>query len=85
MVRMNFIFILSSDPNLLRKKSVKQKIKNSGLMSHVTIKSVFGVSDQVQHKAGCTATEDGYRGLKFRKYMSRDSTIYVAKTKALSS
>ena len=25
-----FIFILSSDPNLLRKKLVKQKIKNDG-------------------------------------------------------
>ena len=29
MVRMNFIFILSSDPNLLQKKSVKQKIKKT--------------------------------------------------------
>ena len=31
MVRMNFIFIFisSSDPNLLRKKSVKQKIKKT--------------------------------------------------------
>ena len=34
MVRMNFIFISisSSDTNLLRKKSVKQKIKNDGLI-----------------------------------------------------
>ena len=24
-------------------------------------KPVFGVSDQVRHKPGCTATEDGYR------------------------
>ena len=27
-------------------------------------KPVFGVSDQVRHKLGCTATEGGYRGLK---------------------
>ena len=31
MVRMNFIFIPSSDPTLLRKKSNKQKIKNDGI------------------------------------------------------
>ena len=30
-------------------------------MSPVVIKPVFGVSDQVRHKPGCTATEDGYR------------------------
>ena len=28
-------------------------------MSHVMRKPVFGVSDQVRHKPGCTATEDG--------------------------
>ena len=28
-------------------------------MSHVTREPVFGVSDQVQYKPGCTATEDG--------------------------
>ena len=30
-------------------------------MRHVMRKSVFGVSDQVRHKPGCTATEDGLR------------------------
>ena len=30
-------------------------------MSRITRKPVFGVSDQVQHKRGCTATEDGKR------------------------
>ena len=30
-------------------------------MSIVVRKPVFGVSDQVRHKPGCTATEDGYR------------------------
>ena len=29
-------------------------------MSLVVRKPVFGVSDQVPHKTGCTATEDGY-------------------------
>ena len=28
-------------------------------MSHVVRKPVFGVSDQVRHKPGCTVTEDG--------------------------
>ena len=40
MVRMNFIFIFisSSDTNLLRKKSVKQKIKkNDGLINRALI------------------------------------------------
>ena len=30
-------------------------------MSLVVIKPVFGISDQDQHKPGCTATEDDYR------------------------
>ena len=30
-------------------------------MSLVVSKSVFGVSVQVPHKPGCTATEDGYK------------------------
>ena len=30
-------------------------------MSLVVRKPVFGVSDQVPHKPGCTATEDGLR------------------------
>ena len=28
-------------------------------MSFIVRKPVFGVSDMVQHKSGCTATEDG--------------------------
>ena len=28
-------------------------------MSHVVRKPIFGVADQVRHKPGCTATEDG--------------------------
>ena len=38
------------------------------------------VSEQVQHKSGCTVTEDGQRLKKKRK-----CTICVAKTKALIS
>ena len=30
-------------------------------MSHVLRKPVFGVSDQIRHKPGCTTTEDGWR------------------------
>ena len=30
-------------------------------MSLIVRKPVFGDSDQVRHKSGCTATEDGYR------------------------
>ena len=30
-------------------------------MSLIVRKSVFGVSDQVQHKPGCAVTEDGLR------------------------
>ena len=32
---------------------------SSSKMSLVVRKSVFGVSDQVRHKPGCTTTEDG--------------------------
>ena len=35
--------------------------QNVAHMSRVTRKSIFGVSNQVPHKPGCTATEDGYR------------------------
>ena len=39
-------------------------------MRHVTTKPVFGISDQVQHKLGCSATEDGLR-LEFSDLGSR--------------
>ena len=50
-------------------------------MSSFTRKPVFGISDKVQHKPGCTATEHGYAWLRKKT----DCTIYVAKTKALIS
>ena len=54
-------------------------------MSLVLRKPVFGVSDQVRHKPGCTTTENGWRleilGIKKK----RDCTIHIAKTKALIS
>ena len=42
-------------------------------------KLVFGVSDRVRYKPGCTFTEGWVAGLKF---WIRDCTIYAAKTKA---
>ena len=41
--------------------SSKQYLKSQiNKMSLVVRKPVFSVSDQVRHKPGCTATEDGY-------------------------
>ena len=37
------------------------RLIRSNNMSRVMRKPVFGVSDQVQHKPGCTVTEDGWR------------------------
>ena len=52
-------------------------------MSLVVRKPVFGVSDQVPHKPGCTATEDGWR-LEI-SYLGRREIVRIAKTKALIS
>ena len=54
-------------------------------MSRIERKPVFGVSNQVRHKLGCTATEDGQRLEIFGFRKQRDCTIYVAKTKAMIS
>ena len=49
------------------------------VISEVMRKPVFGISNQVRHKPGCTATEDGILG-------SIEGLNYiVAKTKALIS
>ena len=48
-------------------------------------KLVFGVSDQVQHKSGCTATEDGLRLISDLESRGIVLYIYVAKTNALIS
>ena len=37
----------------------QSSVKVVGKMSRMATKSVFGVSDQVQHKPGCTTTKDG--------------------------
>ena len=50
------------------------------IMRDIAGKLVFRVCDQVQHKSGCTTTEDGFG---FRKL--RNCTIYIAKIKALIS
>ena len=41
------------------KKYALDQILNQRLMILVVRKPVFGVSDQVRHKPGCTATGDG--------------------------
>ena len=48
-------------------------------------KPVFGVNDQVAHKPGCTATEDGLRLEISDLHKKRSCTIHVVKTKALIS
>ena len=45
--------------NLTTKKLIMLHALN--YLSLVVRKPVFGVSDQVPHKSGCTATEDGWR------------------------
>ena len=45
-------------------------------LSLVMRKPVFGVSDQVQYKPGCTATEDGYR-LEISNLESRGIVLSV--------
>ena len=47
-------------------------------------KLVFGVSNQVRHKPGCTATKDGQR-LEISDLESRGIVLSVQKTKALIS
>ena len=44
--------------------------------SLVVRKPVFGVSDQVRHKPGCTATEDGWK-LEISQLGSRGIVLYV--------
>ena len=43
-------------------------------MSYVERKPVFGVSDQVQHKPGCTASGD-YKRLEILDFESRVSAL----------
>ena len=59
-----------------RRGSICPRRHRTYYMSRVTTKPIFGVSDQVPNKLGCTATKDG---LRLRK--KRGCTIYVAKTK----
>ena len=40
---------------------VLQTLQNTRQMSRNARKSIFGVSDHVQHKPVCAATEDGYK------------------------
>ena len=54
-------------------------------LSHGVRKPVFGVSDQVRHKPGCTGDTRWLEARNFVFRKKRDCTIYVAKTKALIS
>ena len=54
-------------------------------MSRAARKPVFGVSDQVLHKAGCPTTKEGYRLENFGLRKKRGCTMYAAKIKALIS
>ena len=64
----------------IKSEQGRKEVSGPGLdnMSSDTRKPVFGVSDQVQHKPGCTVAEDGWRheiSDKFRK--KRNCTVYV--------
>ena len=43
-------------------------LENGTVMGSVVRKRVFGVSDQVRHKLGCTATDDSKSLKSFRTY-----------------
>ena len=45
-------------------------------MGRVIRKPVFGVSDQVMHKPGCTSTEDDLR-LEISDLGSRENVLYI--------
>ena len=56
---------MAEDPSALKRWMVTEpevsRLATQYEMSLVVRKSVFGVSDQVPHKPGCTATQDGLR------------------------
>ena len=53
--KFSFKISLNHSVKTLLQTSICKKNK----MSRVARRPVFGVSDQVRHKLGCTATEDG--------------------------
>ena len=57
------VFVINNihDPYLFDVFPVDESLVDTNIvnMSLVLRKPVFGVSDQVRHKPGCTATEDG--------------------------
>ena len=65
----NFAKVFSEyymDPALARsgrfgggRRLLKEYSKDGNFVPHCKKKPVFSVSDQVRHKPGCTATEDG--------------------------
>ena len=73
-------------PATMRERERFEKLPGQSDIGLVVRKPVFGVSDLVRHKPGCTATEDGYR-LEVSDVGSRGIvySIHIAKTKALIS
>ena len=73
LISMNAIKAKHSDPYTFEKvkRSILERMRlllscaggfsEKYKINHVMIKPVFRVSDQVRHKLGCTATEDGLR------------------------
>ena len=68
MMLMHFMSVLMPFPLLAPSNVIYFRLGRRELISLVSItlylslvvrKPVFGVSDQVRHKPGCTATEDG--------------------------
>ena len=51
-----------------------------GEMGHLMRKTVFGVSDQVQHKPGCTTTKDSY-SLEILNIGSRGIVLFMKPNK----
>ena len=47
-------------------------------MSRDATKPVFGVSDQVRHKLGCSAAEDGLRS-EISDFESRELVLFMLK------
>ena len=74
---LDYISILYLSAAQNSKKIIKLSVKHfQNEMSLVLRKPVFGVSDQVRHKPGCTATEDGQR-LEISDIGSRGTVLSV--------
>ena len=57
----NMYLLDQSKPFILGDTIINVSMKCDGYVSRIMRKPVFRISYQVQHKRGCTATEDGKR------------------------